>query len=625
MLAEAILLFPSWTAYEILSLFLYPNWHPLFIAAAAIPVGFTLSTWYFFIVNLFAPLSPIQGIALVILCLAVSVFVRRPLSDFPSLPARVYRIVASSFFLFVFLTDQFFLKGGIASLGTVSWDLLFHLTLITSFTHGVNCNRTSFWPFTTPFHAHSPLLYPIFPDFHSAALFDCGCSLRLSIVLPTILLGVSFTALLYLLLSRLTEHKYVPELGLFLYCVAGGSGWRHALDPVCWADSHMNFIHRWKYGDLFWLQPVLQFLLPQRSAIYSMPMVLTALICLIEGTKTVRFNRRLLGVAGVTASLIPLQSGHSFVAISMYAAFFALFGFLRAPVQTWLDSIKAWLFFGVPLLVFALPQLLIFTSDKSRGLMFSVDPIWREYLNGTSPILLFWWASLSDFVMIAAFHAWFVLDRLQIQVYLPGFAVFAISNIVRYQVGAMNNSKVMLAVWHPFASLAVAEFIAKLWGKKGKILKVVAAIFLIEMSTSTILCCIQKPRTTRYLLPEHMQDYGFWVIENVPVDAVVLTEKWGITPVSVLAGRYSFLSFVGWTGSHGINTTEAEAVKKQINTTKCPPEFFRKHGISYAEHFRSVDRVFEIDEFDAHWQAVYVYEDTKLYQLIEDPFGLSLS
>jgi hypothetical protein len=623
MLYEALLVLPIWLSYEVLLSVLGKYLHHLFVLAAAVPFGIVGSTLLIFVINYFVQLSRRFGFAFCVVSLVLAIFVRlarrKTLQKGRKLSIGFYYSMFFVFLLFVFTTHFLFLVKGTYSGGIVGPDLRYHLQLITSIAYGANSRRTSFWHYKTTFYANASWVYPILPDFHAAVLLVCGASVRMSILVPTVLLGCSIFALLYSLAMRLSRTRFVPGLAIYLFVMAGGNGWKEALNPKSWESASVNFAHRYPIAELFWLNSILHFLLPQRSAVFSMPLVLMAMLCIVQSTSGQRKRPILFLVAGVAVGMIPFTSGHSFLAICMWVLFLAIFEFDLFRPQRWGRFIVEWLWFGIPVLVIGLPQCLMFIGAAKM----SINPIWTEYYAPGFPVkatCLLWWNSLSVFVIITVFHCWFALNERQIKFYLPSICIFVISNFLRYQSGAMNNSKVFFAGWYVIAVVCAAEFIITLYRSSFAIFRFIAIVFLIEMSATSVCCFIQTARLRYLLLDEQSIIYSHWIDENVPIDAIAFTDRHGHSPFCIAAGRTSLMSFVGWTHSLGIDSTARMSLLDRIIESDFTPSLVVANGVSYAEIISWLMSNFSIGERDRNWNLVFREGRIQLYEYIVPPF-----
>jgi hypothetical protein len=196
--------------------------------------------------------------------------------------------------------------------------------------------------------------------------------------------------------------------------------------------------------------------------------------------------------------------------------------------------------------------------------------------------------------------------------------IFGVSNFVRYQVGAMNNSKVFFTGWFVIAVVCVAEVLLKLWNDGRVWLKGIAVLLLIEMSAASVCCFVHTILNKIVLFEGKGIEYANWVIENVPKEAVAITDLYGFSPFSVLAGRMSFLSFVGWPISQGIDVSERVNLTKRFVKGNVRGSIFESLGISYAEKYR--EEVLNLSRYNWNWTEVFCNDDYTLWEFI--PYGL---
>ena len=280
-----------WLGYEILNRFAPAGFELLCVLAAAVPFGFTLVSWVFLGVRFLTPLNwrigLVVGLLIFGLCAALNSVVpgKRAARKLPRMDIAFVVLMTYCSLLFFLIVDCSILKNGIGSSGTVFSDLPFHLGLITSFAYGGNSDKRDM---ITPFYAGESLSYPIIPDFFSSVLVGCGlASLRISIAVPTFMILMGLVVLLHRLASSFTGLKYAPEFAVFCFLYAGGVGWKWLFLKECRDDVNTNLAHCFCHDRFtFWIHPLVHFLLPQRSALFSMPIVVFITIVLIYEIRT---------------------------------------------------------------------------------------------------------------------------------------------------------------------------------------------------------------------------------------------------------------------------------------------------------------------------------------------------
>lgn len=626
MIWEASIICSVWSSFEALSFVVWNVWHPTLVMAAAVPVGFVLSTWAHFFLQLICPLGIHITLSILLVQCLIGIMFRtlKSTRKWWKMPRTFYVLTFLSMCLSVWACHCTFLRHGCASQGTAYSDLPFHMNLITSFAFGVNSNRTSFWPFQTPFYAFERLIYPIIPDFHASTLLAAGASLRMSMFMPSVLLCMSLTVSLYHLARRFANYCYIPEITVILFFFVGGSGWMSFFNQsIRWERSqgwNTNYAHNLGTHETFWIHSFMHFLLPQRSAMFSMPLCVCTMICLHQAAFG-QFRRfQPLFLAGFFVSLMPMVSGHSFISISLYSAFLAAWHCPWLSPHEWKDFLAKWLFFAAPIVVIGIPQCLLFItrvrhSDKP---FIYFDPIWKGY----SGFFTMWWESLSIFVWISCVHSWCLVRRHQMSAHVPAFCVFVIGNLFRFQPVAMDNTKIFFAGWYPIACCSVALFFAKLFHQRNKVIKSTAILLFMGTIAAGTLCIIKSLSRPFPLFSEIQWQSGIWAIENTPVDAVFLTGSFPAVPATTIAGRLGFLTFHGWAWTHGLHLgprlSAAKTMWMHHNTT-----MFRQNNVRYIYHSSNSRWNLTIDKYSPEWLAVFHSQDTTILELVTDLFHLS--
>ena len=258
--------------------------------------------------------------------------------------------------------------------------------------------------------------------------------------------------------------------------------------------------------------------------------------------------------------------------------------------------------------------------------MFSIEPIWHE--TEIHPRFLFlkiWWDSLSTFVVFAIFLVWFTLDFPQVRRYLPTIGIFIVSNFVRYQPGAMDNTKVFIASWLPLASAAVAHLVSYVGSKAMRTkdfgvffaLCVTVACFLASSAVSVI-----KFNMYEYtLFSEADRNFGLWAMENSHPDAVFMSSWWHAHPAMVLGGRAITTGYPGWVWTHGLSIDDRQKMVNELANNLDNKTAFLQHNIKYIVQRDDVDkeRGFDFHGIDGHpgWMTIIETPSFKVHRLLE--------
>ena len=587
MLWSVLVVAPVWLGYEILNAFAPACFDLQCVLAGAVPCGFTIVSWVFLGIRFFTPLNWVIGLVISIMVIAICFILQgitcgkkeaRKLGprDMPFSLAMAFCSL-----LFFTVVDCSILRNGTTSSGTVFSDLPFHLGLITSFAYGGNSYQPGM---ITPFYAGESLSYPIIPDFFSAVLVGCGfASLRVAIAVPTFLLLLSVVVLVHKLASAFTSVRFVPEFAIFCFLYASGVGWKWLFIPECANDINANLAHCFcRDRFTFWIHPLIHFLMPQRSALFSMPIAIFITLILMHEVRVKLSDTQSLAIAGVLMGLLPMLSAHSFIGVGEYALFLAAITFPWTKPKKWITVIMFWSVFGIVAIFIALPQVLWLLRVKRQGFG-TISPIWLETFPGSWKFGQLWWESLGPFVVIAIFVCWPLLNHFQLVCYLPSIGVFLVSNFIRYQPGAMDNNKVFYAGWYSLACCAVAHFIIAVWSRsRGDILvKVILIWTVIGFSLSSVVAIGKAIFYAFPMFNNDEKEMGQWVMENTLKDSVFLTNQWHANTVMSIGGRIIMLGYGGWVWTHGLDHEKRNRFIRDLARDIEAPEEFDRWKIRY--------------------------------------------
>lgn len=611
MICSLIVTSSIWLGYEIINLLSPPSWDQITVLAGAIPVGFGISTWVYYFIQLFHNLNPFIGFIISILYFLISFYIHsinhKPI-HIRKFSTEFIILFALLFIMYLILISQTFLKNGIESSATSYSDLPFHLSLISSFAYGYN-SRTS--KKQTPFYAGAELCYPIVADYFSAILVSCGrASLRVSLAIPTILLLFSLTTALYDLSRQFSKLKYVPEISIIFFFLACGTGWRYFFIKRCHDNINTNYVHTFCEDTYtFWIHSLIHFLIPQRSGMFSTPISVLITSLLISIVSDIPKSHKTALLAGIMMGLIPMMSAHSYIGVGEYAIFICLFNFPFKQVSKWFETIKTWCFFGIPAILISIPQILWLTREK-RSNFFIIQPIHKETDSSTFGFFKVWWSSLGAFAFLSLISVWIFHNRVQNMMYLPSVCVWIVSNIIRYQPGAMDNTKVFIVAWYPLACAAVSNFIIVLWVKSNEktesvnfyshqnnsrrkdkmsqffninnvFIKIAIIIVIIGFCFGSIICIYRAMAYSFPMFNQEEKNLGIWMTENTPKDAVMMCGGWGQNPVMAIGGRLVTLGYPGWVWTHGLNYESRMAEQRTMNTYKEDESLFLPLNIKY--------------------------------------------
>jgi hypothetical protein len=613
-----ILVSSIWIGYEFVNIFAPSVWDQLSVLSAGIPVGITAVTWLFFLVRFFRPLDRAVGLIVSLALLVVSSVAHRWNLRKPKF-RRLSPEFLITFFcfsvLFYFLCDISYLKNGRHSSGTTFSDLPFHLSLISSFAYGGNSLSNMMW---TPFYLGAPLSYPIIPDFFSAVLVGCGsASLRVSIAVPSLILLVSLLFVLHDIAGLFSDRRFVAELSIFFFMMAAGVGWKWAFNSECRGDVNANMAHYFcARKETFWIHSLIHYLLPQRSGLFSIAICILLIAIFVYEVQNNLGDSKAFVLAGVMMGFLPCLSAHSFIGVGEYAGLICVLNF---PWKVPRRAITQWAKFGCVAMLIALPQILWLMPTHRRD-FFMFKPIWWE-TNSTLGFFTMWWESLGAFVMLSIFHVWLYMSSHQRLMYFPALGVFVVSNFLRYQPGAMDNTKVFLCAWYPLACLAVADYLIATLLKTPRIVVKAAVCFVTIGFVAGSVICIYKALMVPFpVFEEDEMMFGVWVMQNTRRDAKMLARGWHGSPMMSIGGRIITMGYGGWVWSHGLDYKGRRSWCRDMADDRENVTRFDEAEIAYAvyKYSENEESLFPISDPYSHWMQVVAIENAGLYRLVHN-------
>lgn len=611
-----------WLGYEIARFLAPAVWDQFLMLAAGIPIGFVVSTWLFLPMRTIShariPIAIMIGSAIMLLSAILRVLTRKK-SRIRVVHWEFWVVMIGVIILYIRLVDRSYLKDAKSSAGTSYSDLPFHMSLIASLSYGANSGGGTL---QTPFYLGERLCYPIIPDAHSAIFVRyCQAPLRVAIAVPSVLLLISITIAIHSLAQQFTRKRYVPELAIILFLLASGTGWQWLFVKECRKNPNINAVHNLCGGYYtFWIHSLIHYLLPQRSALYSMSLALCITSLLYHLVESKFKERKAAILAGVMMGLLPMVSAHTYIGVGEYAIFLCALTFPYFQPRKWKKQVISWCYYGITAIVISLPQVLWLMRSERNGFM-KINPIWRDPTQKAPGFFRLWWLSLGPFCVISIVFVWFVQESRQNKFYLPAMMVWVVSNFVRYQPGAMDNTKVFFAGWYSLACVAVANYVVMIFSYGEVIGKIIVAISIAGSCCGGGFC-IYKAATHRF--PLYSQDdvaLGKWAMMNTDWNAAVLCSGWHSNPFMAIAGRLVTVGYGGWVWSHGLSYAKRKSFVADLVNNRENVSLFESYNIKYAlsktdDGKRSYN--FTQPAPDSHWMLVVDIGTTQVYRLLKN-------
>src|SRR2546421_6066631 len=169
-------------------------------------------------------------------------------------------------------------------------------------------------------------------DFFAAELVPLGLSLTEALTATSAMLALAFPGVLYLAALRFTAARSASVIAVFAFLLSGGLGFIYALDrlwpnftplPLPGTGVPVEYTLDRDIG-LQWLNPVLAYLVPQRSTLFGFSLALILLLVLWIALNQGLGWRPFL-FAGLVAGLTPVFHVHAYGTVIALPALWAVF------------------------------------------------------------------------------------------------------------------------------------------------------------------------------------------------------------------------------------------------------------------------------------------------------------
>jgi hypothetical protein len=331
-------------------------------------------------------------------------------------------------------------------------------------------------------------------------------------------------------------------------------------------------------------------------------------------------NRRAAVLCGLLVGLLPMLSAHAYIGVGEYAIFLCLLSFPFRTPKSWPGQVYNWCCFGVPAIALSVPQVLWLMRSKRSSFM-KIDPIHTE--TDKSRILGFfrvWWGSLGSFVVVAIVLVFFVNDERQNHFYWPAVAIWIVSNLIRYQPGAMDNTKVFFSGWYSLACAAFANYIVVAWNAKRGYPRIAIALVLLGSFFSGGVCIWKAAFHPFPMFSKDEMELGLWIMENTKRETAVLAGGWHGNTMMSLGGRLVTMGYGGWVWTHGLSLDARRKLMNDLTKHRNETERFEKYKIEYAiwksdDHSRAFN--FPVPEINSRWVLVHYWDHLRVYRILK--------
>ncbi len=483
--------------------------------------------------------------------------------------------------------------------------------------------------------------YPFLVNAASATLRFGGLSLRMAVILPSVVMIFCIVLGFYAFAAKLTRKGAASVLATTLFFLNGGFGFAYFLDKIRSNPENFKRIFTAFYetptnytavGNVKWVNVICDMIIPQRTTMAGWCVVLAALWMLVHVARMItareedstKFDYRYFALLGVIGGLMPMVHTHSFFALGMISAgvFFACLpgAISKARGRQWFIG---FCIFGGITLVLALPQLITWTfrSAGNEGFL-----QWHLDWANADDNWLWFWIKNAGVVFLLALPALLNLrgsDKVVRRAMAIGsLIIFAVGSVAVFQPNFYDNNK-LFYVGYMIICAVVGEYMCdlyqKLKGVHGR--SVIAAIVLTASVLSGVLTIAREWVSDYQLLGAEEVAAAEYISENTEPDAVFMAYPNHNNAVAVLTGRRITVGAGTFLYFHGVDYQERQA----------KVEAMFRDGDTFAREYESMDidyiyigpyerSNYEIDYdwFNGNCQKIYDDAGVELYKVKSD-------
>jgi hypothetical protein len=546
-------------------------------------------------------------------------------------------------------------QGLIAGNPAVYADWAAHLTYAGSFAYGAN------FPPQFPVDPGHPMAYPFLVDFFAAMLVPLGTPLTSALVLTSGLLLLAFPAVMYLAAVRLVGSRGGAALAVLVFALGGGVGFVYFAGDLgrlgLAALQHLPQLYtQIPDGNFVWLNPVLGWLLPQRSVQLGFSLALLTMALLWQASRLEHRAWAPFAFAGTIAGLTPLCHLHAYGTVVALAGFWALF-----------TPRREWLAYFVPALALGVPVVLWMAGAGAASVR--VQWWWLANTAGhqDGPVW-FWLKNTGLFIpAMAAAFAWRGLLPPRVALHLaPIWLWFLVPNVLVFQPWDWDNTK-FFGYWALFGALPVGALLARLlrggfqpwdWDNSkffvywallgalpvgaplarllrggyehrvgasplvsvlGRALAVLAAAVLMLAGGLDLARTLDPGVSSAEFTDAAGLQTAAWARQNTSPSAVFLVAPDHNEPVPTLAGRRVMVGYGGWLWTYGLSdwTTRTDDARRMLAGDPATPALLRRYHVSYVVVGPAEINVFgaRLPYWDREGRRVYANDSYTVYRV----------
>lgn len=508
------------------------------------------------------------------------------------------------------------IRNGAFYTGQCGWgDMPMHLGFITSIAaQGVFPPEYSILP-------GERLCYPFLCDSVSSSLYLLGTPLRWAYMFPAFFAFAQVFVGFYLLARCMLRRLSSALLAFVFFFLNGGLGMIYFTGEYSLNQLLTGFYKTpTNLGDkgVRWVNVIADMLLPQRATLFGWAVLFAVLLLLYRAVFC--GGRKLFLPAGILGGLLPMIHTHSYLALGIVAACWLVYSALRDRFRRkWMLS---WLAFGLPAVVLAFPQLLLWTFHSVEGneqfLRFHFD-----WVNGGKENWLWFWLKNVGPLFLVSPLAFILAEKEKRAVFFPAPFLFLLCEFIVFQPNVYDNNKLLYVSYALFCILSADLVIRTTEKLRSGAVRAAALFLLIVLCTNAAVFTLAREYvsgTGKYairLFSSSDASAAVFIRENTAPEALFLTADNHNNAVAALTGRNVFCGCPSYLFYHGLDyDSRRELALTLLTDGEVFERMHRDLGIDYVyigDYERGLpgcDAVF----FEQHYPAVFRSGSVTIYK-----------
>lgn len=409
--------------------------------------------------------------------------------------------------------------------------------------------------------------YPFLCESVSSVFLLFGAGLKLAYILPCIPALVSIFGGVWLLARQALQHPGKATLASLLFIYGAGLGFLYFLGSkeqfasifTGYYTTPTNFVEK----NLRWVNCIADLLVPQRATMMGWALAMPALYLLyrfaFQGEKHLWF------ALGLLAGSMPLMQTHSLLMMVIVSAVYLCRPAKEAIQNRSWTGLRPWIAYAATAGTLCIPQLFGVIFQQTSGGNGFLQPVFNWVNNGTGENFFWFYIKNIGIVYILMIPAFLWADKAMRSLFLGGFVVKVISELVVFQPNYYDNIK-LLYFWFLLTCILVAgavwDWISRIHSRPAK--AILAAAVVVTGTLSVILTLGREAISNYQVFSASGIVLAEYVDENAASDAVFLTGRQHLNPVASLAGRQIICGSSLYVYFHGMHFEAQDAAVREM-------------------------------------------------------------